>query len=239
MKSVNVKKVAPLAVAACLGLSAIAGPAGASGVVYKDNQSVNSPYSFDFQFRGAPNAQPVQVFTDEYETYIELPEGVTPHYALVDGHRVQLNETPPYVMFDGAPREFFIRTSHGEAEVIRRGDQVLAANLADRGSSASGECDPVCPGEEYILRAGTLLSESLRRYVQDQGWNALRWEVDHDYRIAEDIPMHGDMQTAIRGLVQAYQAQGGLMGVAPRFAEGNRVVVIEEADHSGDFGAGR
>ncbi|WP_042805709.1 TcpQ domain-containing protein [Thioalkalivibrio sp. ALE19] len=233
-------KAIVLALAAGVGgMTVTAAPAMGASTVYKDNQSVNAPYSFDFQFRGAPNAQPVQVFTDEYETYIELPEGVTPHYALVDGHRVQLNETPPYVMIDGAPREFFIRTSHGEAEVIRRGNQVLAANLADRGSSASGECDPVCPGEEYILREGTLLSESLRRYVQDQGWNALRWELDHDYRIAEDIPMHGDMQTAIRGLVQAYQAQGGLMGVAPRFAEGNRVVVIEEADHSGDFGGGR
>ncbi|ADC73314.1 hypothetical protein TK90_2829 (plasmid) [Thioalkalivibrio sp. K90mix] len=226
------KNAKGMLVVAVLAAAAAAPAAADNWVTYMDNQSVNSPYSFDFQTRGAPNAQPLQVFTDEYETYIEMPEGVDTHYALVDSSRVQLQESPPYLMLEDAPREFFIRTSHGEVEVIRRGDQTLAANLSAH--QANDGCDPVCESPTYVLRAGTMLSESLRRYVQAQGWNSMRWNVQHDYYIEDDIPMHGDMQSAIVGLVRSYQAQGGLMGVSPRFAESNRVVVFEQTDMSGD-----
>lgn len=208
------------------------------GTTYLDNQPVNAPYSFDFQIRGAPNARPVQVFTDEYETYIEMPPGIAAHYVMVGGNRVRLHETPPYVMFEGAPREFFLRTSHGEVEIVRRGNSLLAHNLAADRRFTSKDCEPepACTSSRgYVLRAGTLLSESLRRYVKSQGWNSLRWNIDHDYFIEDDIPLHGDMKTAITGLVRAYQAQGGLMGVTPRFAESNRVVVFEPVDMSGDF----
>lgn len=233
-------KMKAVVLAIGLGLGAAVPGQAYWGTTYLDNESVNSPYSFDFQIRGAPNAQPVQVFTDEYETYIEMPSGVTAHYVMVGGNRVRLSETPPYVMFDGSPREFFLRTSHGEVEVIRRGDSTLGVNLAagDRRVRQDG-CEPICAPRGYVLRAGTLLSESLRRYVKTQGWNALRWNIDHDYLIEDDIPLHGDMQTAVTGLVRAYQAQGGLMGVTPRFAEANRVVVFEPVDMSGDFSRNR
>ncbi|WP_019583732.1 TcpQ domain-containing protein [Thioalkalivibrio sp. ALE16] len=219
-------------VVSTLALMAAAPVFAGSWTTYIDNESVNSPYSFDFQTLGAPNAQPVQVFTDEYETFIEMPGDVTPHYAIVGGSRVQLKESPPYVVLDSSPREFFLRTSKGEVEVVRRGDSRLAAEISGR--TAQSGCDPVCESPAYVLRAGTMLSESLRRYVKAQGWNSLRWNVDHDYFIEDDIPMRGDMQSAIMGLVRAYQDQGGLMGVSPRFAEANRVVVFESSDMSGE-----
>jgi len=73
---------------------------------------------------------------------------------------------------------------------------------------------------------------ALTQFVASQGWT-LRWGLDYDHFIEADIPLPtGDWQAAIRFLVEVYQSQGGLIGVAPRFAATNRIVYFTKADHA-------
>lgn len=91
---------------------------------------------------------------------------------------------------------------------------------------------PTAPPVPVILAAGQTLSVALTQFVASQGWT-LRWGLDYDYFIEADIPLPtGDWQSAVRFLVEAYQAQGGLIGVAPRFATANRIVYFTKADHA-------
>jgi hypothetical protein len=80
------------------------------------------------------------------------------------------------------------------------------------------------------LKAGGRLSDELRAYVKAMGWDHLKWKVGYDYKVTAPIPMKGDMITAVTNLVKTYQDQGGLMGVTPFFAAGNRTVVIQKMD---------
>jgi hypothetical protein len=80
------------------------------------------------------------------------------------------------------------------------------------------------------LNPGGRLSDELRKYVKAMGWSDLKWNLDYDYKITAPIPMKGDMITAVTNLVKTYQDQGGLMGVTPFFAAGNRTVVIQKMD---------
>lgn len=81
-----------------------------------------------------------------------------------------------------------------------------------------------------VLRAGTPLSEALKGYVERRGWQ-LRWLIDADYVLDVDLPIPSmEMIDGVTWVVRAYQAQGGMQGVVPRFAKGNNVVVIEQMD---------
>lgn len=88
---------------------------------------------------------------------------------------------------------------------------------------------PVPP--TFTLPASPSLKNELSRYADSQGWS-LRWNIDHDYRVDVPIPLKGDFYTAVTDLVKAYQALGGMAGVVPRFATSNKVLSIENLDHS-------
>ena len=78
------------------------------------------------------------------------------------------------------------------------------------------------------LPAGGTLSEALTSYAERKGWT-LRWQLDDDYMLDVDIPIPPmDLIDGVTYVVRAYQAQGGLNGVVPRFARSNKVVVIEK-----------
>lgn len=82
----------------------------------------------------------------------------------------------------------------------------------------------------YTLKSGDRLSDALRGFARSQGWE-LRWNLEEDYVIDVDIAIpQVDVISGVTWVVQAYQAQGGLRGVTPRFARGNRVAVIEQMD---------
>lgn len=83
----------------------------------------------------------------------------------------------------------------------------------------------------FTLPAGPSLKGELSRYADSQGWS-LRWNIDHDYRVDVPIPLKGDFYTSVTDLVKAYQALGGMAGVVPRFATSNKVLSIENLDHS-------
>lgn len=77
------------------------------------------------------------------------------------------------------------------------------------------------------LSKGKRLSEALEAYIVERGWT-MRWLIDEDYVLDADVPVPAlDVIDGVTWVVEAYQAQGGLRGAAPRFARGNKVVVIE------------
>lgn len=77
------------------------------------------------------------------------------------------------------------------------------------------------------LKKGQRLSEALEGYIVERGWS-MRWLIDEDYVLDADVPVPAmDVIDGVTWVVEAYQAQGGLRGAAPRFARGNKVVVIE------------
>lgn len=79
-----------------------------------------------------------------------------------------------------------------------------------------------------VLRAGGTLSEALSDYAERKGWS-LRWQLDDDYMLDVDVPIPPmSLVDGMTYVVRAYQAQGGLIGVVPRFARSNKVVVIEK-----------
>lgn len=88
--------------------------------------------------------------------------------------------------------------------------------------------DPLGPGEQsHTLPSGTKLSVALRSYVEAFGWT-LRWRIEDDFLIDADIPIpEGDVVDGVLHVIRAYQAAGAMRTVRPRFAEPNRVVVIE------------
>lgn len=94
---------------------------------------------------------------------------------------------------------------------------------------ALAEVAPVAPRyQSESLPAGGTLSEALTSYAERKGWT-LRWQLDDDYMLDVDIPIPPmDLIDGVTYVVRAYQAQGGLNGVVPRFARSNKVVVIEK-----------
>lgn len=79
-----------------------------------------------------------------------------------------------------------------------------------------------------VLRAGGTLSEALSDYAERKGWS-LRWQLDDDYMLDVDVPIPPmSLVDGMTYVVRAYQSQGGLIGVVPRFARSNKVVVIEK-----------
>lgn len=78
------------------------------------------------------------------------------------------------------------------------------------------------------LPAGDRLSTALERYVRERGWD-IRWKIDEDYVLDASLPIPtNDLIEAVTWVVHTYQSQGGMMGVVPRFARTNRVIVIEK-----------
>ncbi|MEY2152286.1 hypothetical protein AB7849_15380 [Rhodanobacter sp. 115] len=91
------------------------------------------------------------------------------------------------------------------------------------------ETKSVPSAKGYIIPAGTMISEGLAKYVQRFGWS-LRWLVGPDYRLDAPFPIPaGSMKAGVTYVVRAYQLQGGLLGDVPRFADPNRIVVIQPA----------
>lgn len=103
------------------------------------------------------------------------------------------------------------------------------ATVVQRAAASAAPREAVAP-KPRVLRAGRNLSDALSEYVQASGWQ-LRWRIEEDYVLDVDFPMPDtDLIEAVSYVVRAYQAQGGMQGVAPRFAKANRVVVIEPMD---------
>lgn len=91
---------------------------------------------------------------------------------------------------------------------------------------------PPAPVHQTIttIPAGSRLSDALEVFITSRGWS-LRWLIDEDYMLDADLPIPGaDVIDAVTWVVQTYQRQGGMRGVVPRFARGNRVVAIEKMD---------
>lgn len=92
------------------------------------------------------------------------------------------------------------------------------------------ELPPPADMRPHILAKGLRLSEALHQYAGARGWD-LRWLIEEDYIIDVDVPIPAvDVIDGVTWVVQAYQSQGGLRGVTPRFARGNSVAVIEKMD---------
>jgi len=108
------------------------------------------------------------------------------------------------------------------------------AQYGDRVIELDPFAEPVALGapsvpatRSHILPAGTRLSEALAAYVEQRDWS-MRWMLEDDYVLDVDVPVPPlDVIDGVTWVVTAYQAQGGLRGVTPRFATPNRVVVIE------------
>lgn len=85
--------------------------------------------------------------------------------------------------------------------------------------------------QQSVLPAGSRLSQALEAYVRERGWQ-LRWLIDEDYVLDAvlPIPAGSDPIHGVTWVVNTYQSQGGMLGVVPRFARGNQVVVIEKMD---------
>ena len=80
------------------------------------------------------------------------------------------------------------------------------------------------------LSAGSRLSVALEQYLRQRGWE-LRWLIDEDYVLDVDFPVPAtELIEGVTWVVHSYQSQGGMRGVVPRFARGNKVVVIEKMD---------
>lgn len=89
----------------------------------------------------------------------------------------------------------------------------------------------MAPRQEITkIPAGTRLSEALELFVKARGWS-MRWLIDEDYMLDADLPVPaGDVIEAVTWVVQTYQRQGGMRGVVPLFAKGNKVVAIQKMD---------
>lgn len=102
---------------------------------------------------------------------------------------------------------------------------------ADDGAVAMPAPAPAPAAPQYsaeTLRAGSTLSEALTDYAGRKGWT-LRWQLEDDYILDVDVPIPPmSLIDGVTYVVRAYQAQGGLNGVVPRFARSNKVVVIEK-----------
>lgn len=97
------------------------------------------------------------------------------------------------------------------------------------GASVAATEAPAAPAARRgdVLPAGSNVSEAMSAYVERNGWS-LRWLIEEDYVLDADLPIPAmDLIDGVTYVIRAYQAQGGMRGVSPRFARGNNVVVIE------------
>lgn len=95
-------------------------------------------------------------------------------------------------------------------------------------AAAPAPAPVVRPVERAVIHAGETLSEGLAKFAAKSGWT-MRWNIDQDYVLDVDLTLPDtDVIDAVTWVVRTYQQQGGLEGVVPRFAKGNKVVVIED-----------
>lgn len=114
------------------------------------------------------------------------------------------------------------------ATVSARAPQVAVASQP--GSPLPAGVPLIRATEKTVIRAGETLSEALEKYAAKSGWS-MRWNIPDDYVLDADLPLPaGDVIEGITWVIRTYQAQGGMGGVVPRFAKGNRVAVIEKMD---------
>jgi len=79
----------------------------------------------------------------------------------------------------------------------------------------------------YAIPAGTMLSRGLAAYVKRFGWS-MRWNIPGDYMLDAQLPIPaGSMAEGVAYVIRAYQAQGGMLGDEPVFAQPNKIVVIK------------
>lgn len=194
-----------------------------------DNQSVNSPYRFDYVVSGPDAARPIQVYSDGYETYFEFEKGVKPSYATVGDEKIKFKYSKPYYSISGEYENLTVRTSRGKIEVERRENSQLANSVSSRKSYRSAS--NLGTRAAFTLPGGVKLSEALADFARSYDW-VLKWNVDVDYMIEEPIPMQEDFFGAIYDLIKTYQDQGGMQGTIPRFSAANRVVSIEKLDNT-------
>ncbi len=80
----------------------------------------------------------------------------------------------------------------------------------------------------YTIKAGTMLSTGLTKYVDGFGWS-IRWKLADDYRLDAPFPIPvGSLEHGLRYVFKAYQAQGGLLGDGFVLNEPNKVAVIHK-----------
>lgn len=82
----------------------------------------------------------------------------------------------------------------------------------------------------FTLRAGHMLKPELARWARAAGWRVGNWPAMYareDYAIKADASFQGPFMHAVTALVRAYQEQGGLAGIVPRFATSNHVVSFD------------
>lgn len=98
---------------------------------------------------------------------------------------------------------------------------------APAAAAAAAAPAPALMLKPAVLSKGVRLSSALEAYVKQRGWD-LRWQIEEDYVLDADFPIPAmEIIDGVTWVVQAYQAQGGMRGVVPRFARGNNMVVIE------------
>lgn len=118
------------------------------------------------------------------------------------------------------------------ASLLRTGTAAPARSATGYTSNAqlAPIATPASTGRVDVLPAGTRLSVALEQYVTSKGWQ-LRWNIDEDYLLDVGVPIPApDVIQGVTWIVSTYQSQGGMLGVVPRFAKSNRVVVIEKMD---------
>jgi len=127
-----------------------------------------------------------------------------------------------------APQVMPVAASPASASVAASagaGFQAMASRtsmVVDAPATAAAPAD-----SGYTLPSGVLLSDALNTYVKRFGWT-LKWSIHDDYRLDAPVPIPAmDVVDGVSYVVKAYQAQGGMKGVVPRFAKPNRVVVVE------------
>lgn len=119
-----------------------------------------------------------------------------------------------------------VSTSSSETIASAVPAQLAPMSSLDQGTNFSAPLTT----RSSMLPAGSRLSVALERYVRERGWD-LRWQIDEDYVLDANLPIPAaDLIESVTWVVHAYQSQGGMYGVVPRFARSNRVVVIEKMD---------
>ncbi|MBT9165436.1 MAG: hypothetical protein DDT25_00081 [Chloroflexi bacterium] len=110
-----------------------------------------------------------------------------------------------------------------EPPPITEGGESLIAEAATQKTNH----DPDPSERHHVLLGGMRLSEALSKYVESHGWS-LRWRIDDDFIIDTDIPVPpSNVIDGVTNVIRAYQSAGAMISVRPRFANPNRVVVIE------------
>lgn len=149
-----------------------------------------------------------------------------------DKKKVVINDSPSESLVVMAAPPSATQVKVAPAKVAETKPKAIKVNAVKANASVITASNSAPVGHQYTIPPGPSLSRALDKYVVSMGWNGSRWLIDSDYRVDAPIPMNGDLVSAITNLVKTYQAQGGMMGVTPLFAEANKIVVFRKMDRS-------